>query len=287
MEEFTDAWGNVLSISGMYANTLGQDNPIRYRGYYYDFETDFYYLQSRYYDPAMGRFINADNQISQGSDFSGLNLYSYCGNNPVNRLDPTGESWLHWAIAATIVIGCAFATFATCGGFGAAATAIGMVASGGSAFTTASTVAASAFIGSSTVLGVVALDAALNSSSIDEFRDKGNWGTVAAVATGGVAGAYIGYVNAKNNIPSISETNSGVSRPPKLSTPNSKYIQYDNSNSSKIRSITVYDKNGLWSTRVDYMHSHNINGIDYCPHMHIAPHFNSLGQKIFPEITIP
>lgn len=64
-------------------------------------------------------------------------------------------------------------------------------------------------------------------------------------------------------------------------------VHDDNSNSSKIRSITVYDKNGLWSTRVDYMHSHNINGIDYCPHMHIAPHFNSLGQKIFPEITIP
>ena len=63
-----DAWGNVLSISGMYANTLGQDNPIRYRGYYYDFETDFYYLQSRYYDPAMGRFINADGYINANGD---------------------------------------------------------------------------------------------------------------------------------------------------------------------------------------------------------------------------
>ena len=63
-----DAWGNILYTSGMYADTLGQENPIRYRGYYYDFETGFYYLQSRYYDPAMGRFINADGYINANGD---------------------------------------------------------------------------------------------------------------------------------------------------------------------------------------------------------------------------
>ena len=66
-----------MSISGMYANTLGQDNPIRYRGYYYDFETDFYYLQSRYYDPAMGRFINADGYINANGDMLGFNMFAY------------------------------------------------------------------------------------------------------------------------------------------------------------------------------------------------------------------
>ena len=91
MEEFTDAWGNVLSISGMYANTLGQDNPIRYRGYYYDFETDFYYLQSRYYDPAMGRFINADGYINANGDMLGFNMFAYCSNNPVMYLDYSGQ----------------------------------------------------------------------------------------------------------------------------------------------------------------------------------------------------
>ena len=55
-----DAWGNVLDISGTYASTPGQNNPIRYRGYYYDSETSLYYLNSRYYDTAMRRFINAD-----------------------------------------------------------------------------------------------------------------------------------------------------------------------------------------------------------------------------------
>ncbi len=46
-----DAWGNVLSVTGSLATTIGQINPFRYRGYYYDTETGFYYLQSRYYDP--------------------------------------------------------------------------------------------------------------------------------------------------------------------------------------------------------------------------------------------
>ena len=93
--EYTyDAWGNVLSITGMYADTLGVNNPIRYRGYYQDFETGFYYLQSRYYDPAVRRFINADNVLYTGNDFIGLNLYSYCGNNPVDRIDDEGHgSW--------------------------------------------------------------------------------------------------------------------------------------------------------------------------------------------------
>ena len=85
-----DAWGNVLSITGMYADTLGVNNPIRYRGYYQDFETGFYYLQSRYYDPAIRRFINADSVLSQ-STILGNNLFAYCLNNPVNMADETGN----------------------------------------------------------------------------------------------------------------------------------------------------------------------------------------------------
>ena len=94
MVEYTyDAWGNVLSITGMYADTLGVNNPIRYRGYYQDFETGFYYLQSRYYDPAVRRFINADGYINANDDLLGYNMYAYCGNNPVNRNDDGGMFW--------------------------------------------------------------------------------------------------------------------------------------------------------------------------------------------------
>ena len=61
------------------------------RGYYYDTETGFYYLQSRYYDPANHRFINADNYASTGKGFTGTNMFAYCGNNPINRIDPSGD----------------------------------------------------------------------------------------------------------------------------------------------------------------------------------------------------
>ena len=75
----------------MYASHIANVNPIRYRGYYYDVETGFYYLQSRYYDPEVGRFINADEYISTGQGILGHNMFAYCLNNPVNRVDPTGE----------------------------------------------------------------------------------------------------------------------------------------------------------------------------------------------------
>ena len=61
-----DAWGNPLSTSGTMASTLGSVNPLRYRGYVYDTETGLYYLQSRYYNPGWGRFINADAYLSAG-----------------------------------------------------------------------------------------------------------------------------------------------------------------------------------------------------------------------------
>ena len=83
-----DPWGKIISSSG----TLADINPLRYRGYYYDTETGFYYLQSRYYDPEIGRFINADSYAS--TDATGLlstNMFAYCENDPVNKSDPTGE----------------------------------------------------------------------------------------------------------------------------------------------------------------------------------------------------
>ncbi len=95
-----DAWGKVTSVKGSsgailsldaYPNHIAHVNPIRYRGYYYDNETGFYYLQSRYYDPIISRFINADSYGSTGQGFLGTNMFAYCNNNPVNYTDPTGH----------------------------------------------------------------------------------------------------------------------------------------------------------------------------------------------------
>ena len=94
-----DAWGNILSITGTKASTIGRYNPFRYRGYYYDNETGFYYLNSRYYDPAVGRWISPEPNADQGnfdcgSGLIAYNVYSYCANNPVLYADPDGESIL-------------------------------------------------------------------------------------------------------------------------------------------------------------------------------------------------
>ena len=88
-----DAWGNVLSSNSLqtfYGKAVSQLNPFRYRGYYFDNETYFYYLQSRYYDPAIGRFINADGFVSTGQGVLGYNMFAYCGNNPVCNTDSSG-----------------------------------------------------------------------------------------------------------------------------------------------------------------------------------------------------
>ena len=83
-----DAWGNVVSVGGNAG--IANLNPIRYRGYYYDAETGFYYLNSRYYDPEICRFVNVDGYASTGQGLLGHNMFAYCNNNPVANEDSNG-----------------------------------------------------------------------------------------------------------------------------------------------------------------------------------------------------
>ncbi len=100
-----DAWGNILSIDGFLASTLGQINPLRYRGYVYDNESGYYYLQSRYYDPEIGRFLNADSYITTGQGCFGNNMFAYCLNNPTIFVDTSGDfPWL--AIGFILGVAC-------------------------------------------------------------------------------------------------------------------------------------------------------------------------------------
>ena len=96
-----DPWGAPMSTDGTMTSTLGAANPLRYRGYVYDAETGFYYVSSRYYNPEVGRWINADNQIAGvGGEILGYNMFAYCNDNPVNYKDSEGtepELAMGWA----------------------------------------------------------------------------------------------------------------------------------------------------------------------------------------------
>ena len=113
-EYIYDAWGNcTIETTGTDNYAIMQLNPFRYRGYYWDKELNLYYLQTRYYDPETGRFINADNvalAVELGlNELNGLNLYSYCFNNPVNEFDKDGLwSWKKfWKGLGLIALGIA------------------------------------------------------------------------------------------------------------------------------------------------------------------------------------
>ena len=97
-----DSWGTVTGISGIMSETLGKDNPYRFKGYYYDEETGMYYLKSRYYQPEICRFISADTieVLDCQGDLNDKNLYAYCDNNPVMRVDTGGQIWITLGIMA-------------------------------------------------------------------------------------------------------------------------------------------------------------------------------------------
>ncbi len=89
-----DAWGNLIATYGCTAGTIGYLNPLRYRGYVYDQETGLYYLNSRYHNPEMGRFINADAFNATGQGLIGNNMFAYCNNNPLIFYDPSGTRFV-------------------------------------------------------------------------------------------------------------------------------------------------------------------------------------------------
>ena len=192
-----DAWGNITYQSGSMAIV----NPFRYRGYYYDTETGFYYLQTRYYDPEICRFINADDYelIAELSEVLGqLNLYAYCGNNPVMYTDPSGcmPNWLKWVIGGVVIVGLGVLTVATAGGFAAAGTAIASVFTATMAPSALSAVCAGAFVGAVAVGGAGLIVGGMSGENGWSWENASNgfmFGTISGAIIGGIwGGAHYG-----------------------------------------------------------------------------------------------
>ena len=134
-----DAWGKLLSVKNASGaaitdpESIANLNPLRYRGYYYDTDTEWYYLQSRYYDPEIGRFINADlPEYSATGTLDDNNLFAYCGNNPVLHDDQDGELCnvvIGALVGATVgAVSAAYASYKATGSINAASVIIGAAA---------------------------------------------------------------------------------------------------------------------------------------------------------------
>ncbi len=182
-----DSWGRHTSIDNTTVN-LGTLNPFRYRGYYFDTEMGLYYLNTRYYDPAIGRFISIDGiEYLDPETINGLNLYAYCNNNPVMNIDPNGNKWWHWVAAAVAVVGITVATVFTAGG---AALAIGAALGVGKALLGATMVGAA-------IGGLVAGGMELISQGLATNWGKVDWGALAIETfTGAAYGAATGMMGA-------------------------------------------------------------------------------------------
>jgi len=172
-----DAYGNceVLADVGGIASL----NPFRYRGYYFDAETGLYYLNARYYDPRLGRFLSPDSlSYLDPSSAAGTNLFAYCQCDPVNNVDPSGHmpDWAKWLIGGLVILGLGVATFFTGG-------AAGVIL--GAAFYGAVTGAVSGAVVSGLVQGFMSL--AAGSDFWDGFShgaaDGFMWGAIIGGAT--------------------------------------------------------------------------------------------------------
>ena len=168
-----DAWGNqsVVGSNGV-ENTsptfIGNINPYRYRGYRYDVETGYYYLQARYYDPEMGRFISIDDANYISDDISsGINLYAYTANNPIMMTDPNGNmaEWLKTGLTVGLVV------------LVVAAIAVASVATGGLA---------------GAALGAVAISTGLGAVSGLSNSIKNDTSLYGGILSGAVSGFAIG-----------------------------------------------------------------------------------------------
>ena len=189
------AWGELLSVTGSKADTVGMLNPFRYRGYCYDTETGFYYVSSRYYDPEIGRWINADTTDILSLTYyhpGQYNLFSYCNNNPANDRDDDGQlSWLAKIAIGAAAIAVGVGVTALTGGAALPALAAGVkaacVAGAISAGTRATTTAVRSAVSGDSFYTVLQKSA---NAAVDGFADGFMAGGIAAGASQVASGGF-------------------------------------------------------------------------------------------------
>ena len=201
-----DAWGNCTITQD--TDGVGTANPFRYRSYYWDNDLQLYYLMSRYYDPATGRFINADGlEYLDPETIGGLNLYSYCGNNPVMYTDPSGTFWLTLGImVAGGLINAAISAVASAisqgDDFDAAEFWIDIASGFVSGMVAASPLG---FAGQVVASGVIGLGEYLAHSYLDEDATGPTWSGVFDAVAEGVVTTLVFGGNGANHKKSISK----------------------------------------------------------------------------------
>ncbi len=204
-----NAYGEIMSITdangvdiSTNATHIANINPFRYRGYYYDTETGFYYLQSRYYDPVVGRFLNADDvsafAVEQGSLLQ-YNPFVYCLNDPISRADENGMwSWPKWtkkavaAVAVVAVVAVVAAVTVATAGTGTAVAAVAVGAAKGAAIGFA--------VGAATGAAEGAITHVATTGSLDGVGEAMLEGAADGALTGAITGAVSGAASGLGSV---------------------------------------------------------------------------------------
>lgn len=243
-----DAFGNILFQT---TGTLASANPYRYRGYRYDEETKLYYLNSRYYNPQTGRFLNADGLLQESQTTLGFNLFAYVENNPVVNIDPSG--YCVYQDSDSDVSNNLLESMEQCGGM-----ATGKGANYWNSFgtyeswrggyppgTTSSPISSNDVVGNGINSGL--------GSMIVKYGPTFNW----------MEGFY--STGSVHNKTIVIEVGTGSTKN-RVGKANSYYFQMDSK--GNITKIAYYNEYGRQSYRIDFDHPHTINGIKTQPHVH-------------------
>ena len=180
-----DAYGNVF-ISGTLSSTIGELNPYRYRGYYYDEETGLFMMGHRYYSPELCRFIQPDDiEYLDPSSINGLNLYCYCHNNPIMYYDPSGHmpEWAMWLVGGVLLAGSIALTIATWGA------ASGTILASVKAIAIGATISGITSAAIGTVAGGISYENGVASWDWSGAAEGFMWGSITGVISGAAGSA--------------------------------------------------------------------------------------------------